>query len=161
MRYGRVVNSSHPSDDPLITARIWRARLQRLIAYLILLVLALKILCRAAVLLGSPLTRFPGVQDVLLSKPALTIVGIGLGYSAAVDLAYMLFTPGPDEAIQPLLVGLAASALIAISDGTIDWIDVAFVPVACLSMGFLLYLKRRFAAELNDEEHQPANHPGP
>jgi hypothetical protein len=36
--------------------------------------------------------------------------------SAALDLAYMLFTEGPDEAVQPLIVGIAAAVLISVSE---------------------------------------------
>ena len=45
----------------------------------------------------------------------LQIVSIGLGAATAVELAYMLFTPGPDEAIQPVMMGIASFVLYALS----------------------------------------------
>jgi hypothetical protein len=45
----------------------------------------------------------------------LRTVGEALAFSAAIDLAYMLFTPGPDEAVEPVIVGIAATVMILVS----------------------------------------------
>jgi hypothetical protein len=60
---------------------------------------------------------FPNLLHIesILKLPTLEIVSRGLAYSAGVELAYMLFTPGPDEAIEPLILGLAAALLLSIS----------------------------------------------
>src|SRR5215467_4681200 len=42
----------------------------------------------------------------------LEIIAYGLFFSTGVDLAYMLFTPGPDEALEPVITGLAAAILL-------------------------------------------------
>ena len=68
-------------------------------------------------------------------------------YSAGVELAYMLFTPGPDEAIEPVLLGLASSVLIIISDETVNWKDALVAPLLCLAIGFLFFIKARFVKE--------------
>jgi hypothetical protein len=60
-------------------------------------------------LLADGWTRFAQISF-------LKIVGEILAMSAAVDLAYMLFTEGPDEAVQPLIVGIAAAVLISVSE---------------------------------------------
>ena len=39
--------------------------------------------------------------------------------STGVDLAYMLFTPGPDEALDPVMTGLAAAILLGV--GQLDF----------------------------------------
>ncbi len=44
----------------------------------------------------------------------LEIVGRALAYSTAIELAYTLFTPGPDEAVEPLILGVAAAMLLSI-----------------------------------------------
>jgi len=41
------------------------------------------------------------------SLPVLEIVSTALAYSTGIELAYMLFTPGPDEAIEPLISPVA------------------------------------------------------
>jgi hypothetical protein len=50
-----------------------------------------------------------------LSSNFLLYVGEILAFSAAVDLAYMLFTPGPDEAIDPVIIAVSAAILILVS----------------------------------------------
>ena len=47
----------------------------------------------------------------LLAAQTLGIVGLGLIISTAFELAYTLFTDGPDEAVEPLITGLAAVIL--------------------------------------------------
>jgi len=75
----------------------------------------------------------------------LQIVSIGLGAATAVELAYMLFTPGPDEAVQPVMMGIASFVLYALSlynektSGT-DLIGIALL-VLCIPI--LLYTKQR------------------
>lgn len=49
------------------------------------------------------------------SHPATLILegtGVGLAAAAAFELAYTLFTPGPDEALDPLMLGLSATILL-------------------------------------------------
>ncbi len=46
----------------------------------------------------------------------LKIIAYGLFFSTGVDLAYMLFTPGPDEAIDPVMTGLAAAILLGVGN---------------------------------------------
>lgn len=80
----------------------------------------------------------------ILQKNTLAIVGDGLMYSAGFELAYMLFTPGPDEAIEPVILGMAATILIIISDDKIEVFDAIVPATLTLSMGFLFYLKKVF-----------------
>ena len=42
-------------------------------------------------------------------------VGIGLAAAAALELAYTLFTDGPDEALDPLMLGLASTLLLKLA----------------------------------------------
>lgn len=103
--------------------------------------------CRDLLELGPG--SFPHMSHVLRHMPTLTLVGRSLAYSAGLELAYMLLTPGPDEAIDPIIIGLAASILVIISDENFDSADKVIVPIACLAIGFLLCLKRYFHDELN------------
>lgn len=49
-------------------------------------------------------------------------IGLGLAAAAALELAYTLFTPGPDEALDPLMLGLSATILLKLAaiDGPIS-----------------------------------------
>lgn len=58
-------------------------------------------------------------SNFFISYNPLDIIAFGLFFSTGVDLAYMLFTPGPDEAIDPVMTGLAAAILLGI--GRVDY----------------------------------------
>src|SRR5690242_7990549 len=55
-------------------------------------------------------------------------IGEILAFSAALDLAYMLFTPGPDEAVDPVIVAIAAAMLILVSSAKETFTKVAAQP---------------------------------
>lgn len=46
--------------------------------------------------------------------------GVGLAGAAALELAYTLFTPGPDEALDPLMLALSATMLLKLSESSIS-----------------------------------------
>jgi hypothetical protein len=46
---------------------------------------------------------------------SLGVAGTGLAVAAAIELAYTLFTKGPDEAVDPLILGISAFGLIEVS----------------------------------------------
>lgn len=81
----------------------------------------------------------------------LDLVARALAYSAGVDLAYMLFTPGPDEAIEPLILGLASAILFSISNIS----DIADLELAkeiglyVLILFFLFFMKALFIPDEN------------
>ena len=62
-----------------------------------------------------PTLETPFLLAYVYKQPTLTIVGLALAYSSALELAYTLFTEGPDEAIEPLITGLAAAILLGVS----------------------------------------------
>src|SRR5205807_5850039 len=55
-------------------------------------------------------------------KPVLELIGAALVVAAAIELAYTLFTEGPDEALNPLMLGVASAALLQL--GNSDSLDV-------------------------------------
>jgi hypothetical protein len=72
-------------------------------------------------------------------------IAAALAVSAAIELAYTLFTPGPDEVIDPLMLGIS-SGLLIISSKLHD----APVPLGAallfgvVGLGGLFVLRRRF-----------------
>nr|WP_294501412.1 hypothetical protein [uncultured Rhodopila sp.] len=70
----------------------------------------------------------------------LAMVSRGLAYSAGIELAFMLFTPGPDEAIEPVIIGIAAAILMLVS-GDISLRSGLAVAVLGAAMGGLFYLR--------------------
>jgi hypothetical protein len=49
------------------------------------------------------------------TKFILGVIGLALALATAVELAYTLFTDGPDEAVDPAILGLASAMLIQFS----------------------------------------------
>lgn len=96
---------------------------------------------------------------------ALLVIGVALVFSAAIELAYTFFTDGPDEALDPLILGVSAFALILISQSR--WTDNAdpgnksknlanapnlndiAIPILLLALSILaLFVARRFLLEV-------------
>jgi hypothetical protein len=48
-------------------------------------------------------------------EATLTVIAAALAIAAAVELAYTLFTQGPDEAIDPLMLGLASALALQLA----------------------------------------------
>ena len=81
-------------------------------------------------------------------------IGIVLAAAAVVELAYTLYTPGPDEALNPLMLGLSAILILRLADlGDLTWSSGfgAFLLVAALG---LLFAIRVFLAD-SEEKHGP------
>lgn len=84
-----------------------------------------------------------------LAPQLLKGIGVGLAAAAVVELAYTLFTPGPDEALDPLMLGLSAALLLLAGDLGPDNISVERA-AALLLLGILLaalFATRLFLAE--------------
>ena len=68
----------------------------------------------------------------------LKIVAVGLIVSTAVELAYMLFTDGPDEAIDPVITALAAILLLRMPSPTLEE-EIAYTRIIeMLVYGFII-----------------------
>jgi hypothetical protein len=80
--------------------------------------------------------RFLYIPNVDAATLILRGIGVGLAAAAAVELAYTLFTPGPDEALDPLMLGLSATILfkLAAIDGPVSLANAG----AFLLLGVLL-----------------------
>lgn len=73
----------------------------------------------------------------------LKIIGSALAVAAAVELAYTLFTPGPDEALDPLMLGLSAGLLLLISEEAIKPVTrFGAVLIGVVALGLLFLLRR-------------------
>jgi hypothetical protein len=84
-----------------------------------------------------------------LSRRALARIALALIISAAIELAYTLFTPGPDEVLDPLMLGLSATLLLNITDprNKFGWqLGLATVLFAAAIGG--LFAARKYLADL-------------
>ena len=108
-------------------------------------------LVMVVILFGKVILPFcpnPGwILPFFVKNDPLTLIGDALVLSAGVELAYMLYTPGPDEALDPLILGLAAAALFVLSGlkgGAVTW-EIGFTILAlALAVGFLFFIRGRY-----------------
>lgn len=131
-------------------AEIIKISLQMLIAAAIIVLLAWKLFYRYRWIFHSE-----PIPDFFAHNPALWIVGKGLAYSAGVDLAYMLFTPGPDEAIEPLILGIASATLLVVS-GDLEWRNALIVAVLTITLGIAFLIRYRFINETGKQQPGPS-----
>lgn len=73
------------------------------------------------------------------------IITAALSAAGAVELAYTLYTPGPDEALDPLMLGLSAGILLVItrSDIAVGWQFIGVV-LGIISLWILFKIRHRF-----------------
>ncbi|WP_367155644.1 hypothetical protein [Methylomonas sp. HYX-M1] len=127
-------------------AALWKVRLQMLIGLTIPLLLFAKL----ALCLSLDPEAVP-VIGALDSKHPLHIVGYALAISAGVELAHMLFTPGPDEAVEPLILGLSAAVLLLISEADLARFELAISVLTftgCITL--LFWVRRQFVTSSQD-----------
>jgi hypothetical protein len=82
-------------------------------------------------------------QNPLTDVSILTIVGVALAISTAFELAYTLFPDGPDEAVNPVITGIAAGILLLISP-RLDFTGAGAIAVLIFVMVVLFILKEFF-----------------
>jgi hypothetical protein len=96
----------------------------------------------------------PLLAGQVYGRPTLQIVGLALAYSSALELAYALFTHGPDEAVEPLIMGLAAAILLVVSGiETIDLLRSAGVLLLVVALAGLFVVRQFFI--VSDETRHP------
>jgi hypothetical protein len=88
-------------------AKLLKGPIQMLIGIVLATLLFCRGLPRLIAILNEP--------SLLSHLTVLEIVGKGLAYSAGIELIYMLFTEGPDEALDPPMMGIAAAVLLVVS----------------------------------------------
>lgn len=101
-----------------------------------------------------------GNHNLELKYP-LGIVSYGLGISAGIEMAYMLFTPGPDEAVEPIILGLASTLLYILSiidlSNTAALIQYSVLIVSlAITIGGLFFIKERFVniSKIEEQNHE-------
>jgi hypothetical protein len=85
------------------------------------------------------------------AKESVVIIAGALAIAAAIELAYTLYTPGPDEALNPLMLGLASGILLVVTKETTTLItQFIAVLLGVLALG-LLFIVRLYFVEEEDE----------
>jgi hypothetical protein len=75
----------------------------------------------------------------------LGVVGVGLAVATAVELAYGLFTDGPDEIVDPIMLGLASAILIQLADAQrFDTGQAVAALLYVVALGVLFMTRKRY-----------------
>jgi len=87
-------------------------------------------------------------------------IGYALGLAAGVELAYTLFTSGPDEAIDPLALGLSAALILQL--GQVERFEprqaiAALVYTMALA---LLFLIKKYLVKIGGDQKKVNSPPG-
>jgi hypothetical protein len=140
-------------------ARCFKIGAQMLIGLLIVLGLFLQlvllVICQTDQFFAQLLFGEPSPSKPAVAYP-LELVGFGLVLAAVVELAYMLFTEEPDEALDPLLMGLAAATLLTVAQIKTDaagWRIALLILVLSAAVGFLFFI--RYAYPLTPRRRNP------
>jgi hypothetical protein len=124
--------------------------IQFFLGVIIFCLLVLRVLHLAGLFKNSPIQIGPiacsdEISQFVFKTKALDIVGNALALSAGVELAYMLFTPGPDEAVRPVILGLAATILLLISGlPGITWQSGLGVLLLVVTMAVLFAVNKKY-----------------
>ena len=110
--------------------------LQFIVGLCLVALLVAKVIALVAIAAGR---LHDGPFAELAQMKTLELVAFALEYSAGLELAYTLFTEGPDEAVEPVIMAFAAAMLLGISK--IDSIDIL---VGCGAVVFVLALAGLF-----------------
>jgi hypothetical protein len=100
----------------------------------------------ASVLAIAVLVWFPQFHRHGVAEFALHIVAVGLALAAVVELTYTLFTRGPDEALDPLILGLSSFVLIQLSSPNekLSTSNAGAIGLLILALGGLFVVREIF-----------------
>ena len=96
------------------------------------------------------------IVDFLSHRNVLEIVGEGLALSASIELIYMLFTDGLDEAVNPLIIGTASGILILLSRDSVAENSVSIL-LLTIVLTILFTVQRIFFRETHEDEEEDEN----
>ncbi len=89
------------------------------------------------------------LHTFVYNVPTLDMVGLALAYATAIELAYTLFTANLDEALNPVIMGLAAAILFIVSTRTSSFNINSGIELAIASLALAgLFAVRKFLLKL-------------
>lgn len=86
--------------------------------------------------------RFTSVDD------SLGLIGRALAAATVVELAYTLFTDGPDEVLDPLMLGISAFLIIELGRAHITWGTGLGLLLTAITLGLLFAVRQRFIDDI-------------
>jgi hypothetical protein len=78
----------------------------------------------------------------------VSAIAYALAVAAAIELAYTLFTPGPDEALDPLMLGLSSALLLLVTKGGSSPVArFSGVLIGVAALGALFFIRHRWITD--------------
>jgi hypothetical protein len=92
------------------------------------------------------LAWLPRFNRIGIAELGLRIIAVGLALAAVVELTYTLFTEGPDEALDPLILGLSSFILVKISgpDTGLTMSNSGAIALLVVALGALFVIREIF-----------------
>lgn len=137
----------------------WPKRIKLFIQFFIGLVITVLLILKFFSNLNEIANNLPEFLSFVKRDSVFRIVGNGLAYSAGIELSYMLFTKGPDEAVDPLILGFASAILIIISDNNLQpsYALALVVFVFSFAIYLLFYIRNYLLDQENEEDEEDQN----
>jgi hypothetical protein len=88
------------------------------------------------------LSFYPHATTVIVSA-----IAYALAVAAAIELAYTLFTPGPDEALDPLMLGLSSALLLLVTKDGAPVAQFSGVLIGVAALGALFFIRHRWVTD--------------
>jgi hypothetical protein len=84
------------------------------------------------------------------AKDSLELIGAALAAATVVELAYTLFTDGPDEVLDPLMLGITTFMIIELGMTTthITWGTGVGLLLSTIALGALFAIRQRFIEDM-------------
>lgn len=116
----------------------------------VLLQMIVGVIGSVAVILAVLSDIYGDKSPKIIEQHVLVIIAVSLAVAASLELAYTLFTPGPDEAIDPLMLGLSAVFLYTVSkQEDLTWTAGLAASLFAVTLAILFWIRQRF---INDSD---------
>jgi drug/metabolite transporter (DMT)-like permease len=93
----------------------------------------------------------------MMQEHVFSTIGVGLAVAAAVELAYTLFTDGPDEALDPLMLGLSAALILQLGHADrFAWTEGLAAILYVGALAGLFVVRRRLADVQEPDDYEPS-----
>ncbi|MEZ8107381.1 hypothetical protein [Vibrio cortegadensis] len=151
MKNGKSAYDHEIKGEPL---HYWVGRLKTYIQFIIGGLLILILVLKGSfelidTFVDAEKWEYPIYSHFLLID-TFTYIGSALAISAGIDLGYMLFTKGPDEALEPLLLGITSAAFFTLAQNPSgSWVIILYT----LSILILLFCMKKYKEWELDEEN--------
>jgi len=154
----RYFDFDNPYDSKFThKVNVIKTYLQFLIGFILIGILAFKGLFEVlqTVELLAP-NKIHSIVQHLLDIHTFSYIANALAISAGLELGYMLFTNGPDEAIEPLMLGVTSAAFYTLSANSGgSWV----LGVYALSILVLMYCIKKYNDWELGKKDQTINRP--